>query len=150
MTRATMRELGVCSLGAGSREHLISPPVVHVLRDTIGLVSSVVLARFCELRSQGLNALKPMAPLSLTLVGQEPSPADRRSSSKMLVNETLHSIPAERRCDRTHKEVRRAPRAIMEPAANPLGGRAVPRTTANNFVGLSPVGHFVAMWAHVV
>src|SRR5215207_2184549 len=110
-----MRELGVCSLGAGSCEHLISPPVVHVLRDTIGLVSSVVLARFCELRSQGLDALKPMAPLSLPLVGHELPPADRRSSSKMLVNETLHSIPAERRCDRTHsRKVRRARGATTE------------------------------------
>src|SRR4051812_27259463 len=56
------------SLGASSREHLVSPTGVTVLRDEMSLVSAVVAARSREALAQGLELLEPLGPLSLPVL----------------------------------------------------------------------------------
>ena len=70
--------------GATGCEHLIGPAVVNMLSDKVGLVSPVVLTSPNEARSQSLQMLKPVGPLSLTKVRHELSPANRRKMLGML------------------------------------------------------------------
>jgi len=56
------------SLGASSREHLVSPTSITVLRDEMSPVSAVIAARSREALAQGLELLEPMGPLSLPVL----------------------------------------------------------------------------------
>ena len=47
-------------------EHLIGPAVIDMLDNEVGLVCLVVTVGCRKALSQGVQALKPMGPLSLT------------------------------------------------------------------------------------
>jgi hypothetical protein len=51
-----------------SREHLVSPAGITVLRDEMGLVSAVVAARGREALAQRLEVLEPLGPLCLPVL----------------------------------------------------------------------------------
>ena len=68
------------SIVTSGGEDLIGPAVVDMLSDNVGLVGSLVLTSSSEARLQSLKVLKPMAPLSLTVVRHELPPAIRRDT----------------------------------------------------------------------
>jgi hypothetical protein len=62
------RRIEFCSRVTARAEHLIRPEVIYVLNGEIGLVGAVVLAGCRETLSQGVQVLKPMGPLGISLV----------------------------------------------------------------------------------
>ncbi len=69
-------------LRARCREDLIGPALVDVLRGKVGLVGTVIPADPHVPLSQGIELLQPVRPLSLTLMGHEPSPAKERNAGR--------------------------------------------------------------------